>query len=57
MNGPTMVPWRVMTASTASAVLRLILVMILASWPANTSACRFQPSWSAMKNVVFPESP
>ena len=57
MNGPTMVPWRVMTASTASAVLRLILVMILASSPAITSACRFQPSWSAMKNVVFPESP
>ena len=57
MNGPTMVPCRVITASTAIAVFRAMRFMIFASWPAMTSAWRSQSASVATKNVVFPESP
>ena len=56
MKGPTMVPCRVMTASTARAVLR-IRFMILLSRLARLIACLVQSDSSATKKVVLPESP
>ena len=56
MKGPTSVPWRVMQASTAAALLRMRF-MIFSSWPTMSCAWRSQSSAEAMKNVVLPESP
>jgi hypothetical protein len=56
MNGPTMVPFRVSTASTATERL-LIRFITLTSWPATSFWCRFQSASDEMKNVVLPESP
>ena len=56
MNGPTTVPCRVLTASTATAWL-LIRFMIFRSWPTMSSQSRSHSAWLVMKNVVFPESP
>ena len=56
MKGPTTVPWRVITASTAAALLR-IRFMILSSSSTICSASRSQSDSFAMKNVVLPESP
>ena len=56
MNGPTTVPWRVLTASTAAARL-LMRFMILSSSPTMCSASRRQSPSSLMKKVVLPESP
>ena len=56
MNGPTMVPCRVMHASTAAALL-LIRFITLSSWPTMSSASLSQSASDSMKNVVLPESP
>ena len=56
MKGPTTVPWRVITASTAAALLR-IRFMILSSSSIISSESRSQSDSLAMKNVVLPESP
>lgn len=56
MNGPTTVPWRVLTASTAAARLRIRFITLICS--STTSAEHlFQSSREATKNVVLPESP
>ena len=56
MNGPTTVPQRVSTASTATGRL-LIRFMTLTSWPTMSLRCLFQSASELMKNVVLPESP
>ena len=56
MNGPTIVPCRVMQASTAAAWL-LMRFITLSSWPPRSAAQESQPGSEAMKNVVLPESP
>ncbi len=58
MIGPTRVPCRVSTASTATA-RQLIRFITLSSTPVSSwsSAAASQPSRSVMKNVVLPESP
>ena len=56
MNGPTTVPCRVLTASTATARL-LIRFMIFSSSPTMSSQLRSQSASEAMKKVVLPESP
>ena len=56
MKGPTIVPLRVSTASTAMGRL-LIRFITLTSWPTMSLAFFFQPASSSMKKVVLPESP
>ena len=56
MTGPTTVPWRVMTASTAAA-RQLMRFMTFSSSPTRSSACASQSRSPWMKNVVLPESP
>ena len=56
MNGPTIVPCRVMHASTAAAWL-LMRFITLRSWPSRSAAQASQSCSEAMKNVVLPESP
>ncbi len=56
MNGPTIVPWRVMQASTAAAEL-LIRFITFSSWPTMFSLSRSQSASDLMKKVVLPESP
>ena len=56
MNGPTTVPWRVLTASTAAARL-VIRFMTLRSSPTTSVAQVFHSSREETKKVVFPESP
>ena len=56
MNGPTTVPCRVSTASTATALL-LIRFITFACCPAMAPAWEAQSDSEATKKVVFPESP
>ena len=56
ISGPTIVPWRVSTASTAAARL-LIRFITLSSCDAMSSAFLSQSRCPRMKNVVLPESP
>ena len=56
MNGPTTVPCRVSTASTAMPRL-LIRFMIFCCWPTMSSANLSQSASLVRKNVVFPLSP
>ena len=56
MNGPTIVPCRVRTASTAMASL-LIRFITFACWPAISAAHRSQSASEVRKKVVLPESP
>ena len=56
MNGPTIVPYLVMHASTAAAWL-LMRFITLSCWPPRSAAQASQSRCDAMKNVVLPESP
>ena len=56
MTGPTTVPWRVITASTAAA-RQLMRFMTFSSSSTRSSACSSQSRSPLMKNVVLPESP
>ena len=56
MNGPTTVPHRVSTASTATGRL-LIRRITLISSPTMSALCFFQSASDEMKKVVLPESP
>ena len=56
MKGPTMVPCRVMQASTAAALL-LIRFIAFSSCPMMLEECAAQSCVDLMKNVVLPESP
>ena len=56
ITGPTSVPWRVITASSAAAS-QLMRRMTLSSSPTMSSASRSQSLSPQMKNVVLPESP
>ena len=56
MKGPTIVPHRVSTASTATGRLLMRRITLISS-PTMSSLCFFQSASEAMKNVVLPESP
>ena len=58
ISGPTSVPHRVSTASTAIARWS-IRRMTLSSLPPSGSLAEYlsQSAWDLMKNVVLPESP
>src|SRR4029453_16544072 len=56
MNGPTMVPCRVMQASTAAALLSIRFITLSCS-PTMSSAYFAQSFFPVMKKVVLPESP
>ena len=56
MNGPTMVPHRVSTASTATGRLLMRRITLISS-PTMSALCLRQSASDEMKNVVLPESP
>ena len=56
ITGPTSVPCRVITPSSAAAA-QLMRRITFSSSPTMCSACLSQSLRPLMKNVVFPESP